>query len=184
MGIVFQISKMKSCVFLFGLGIFLVALLQAIHGIPSPRRVIEEDGDRYNEDDCEDAAKDAERSGACAVIFEKTECDLPDLFFGTGDKMEIDEDKWTGLRFTGFHEDVESIIVRPGCVVFGYDEDHEDIRDRGQTISVSAVGKKDWVYRELEDKFDLKDDIEAVECFCGEKAKQMTQVLPLPLAGF
>ena len=139
---------MKSCAFLFSLGIFLVALLQDIHGIPSPRRVIEEDGDRYNEDDCEDAAKDAERSGACAVIFEKTECDLPDLFFGTGDKMEIDEDKWTNLRGTGFHEDVESIIVKPGCVVFGYDENSKS--ERGTGISVSAVGKTDWVYRELD----------------------------------
>merc|ERR1712141_101816 len=127
MGIVLQISKMKSCVSLLILGIILVALLQDTYGIPSPRKVIEADGSTYNEDDCEDAAKDAERNGACAVIFEKTECDLPDFGFGTGDKKEIPEGKWTGLRFTGFHEDVESIIVRPGCVVFGYDEDHEDI---------------------------------------------------------
>ena len=139
---------MKSCVSLLILGIILVALLQDTYGIPSPRKVIEADGSTYNEDDCEDAAKDAERSGACAVIFEKTECDLPDLFFGTGDKMEIDEDKWTNLRGTGFHEDVESIIVKPGCVLFGYDENSKS--ERGTGMSVSAVGKTDWVYRELD----------------------------------
>jgi len=183
MFIVFEISKMKSCVFLFSLGIFLVALLQDIHGIPSPRKVIEADGSTYNEDDCEDAAKDAERSGACAVIFEKTECDLPDLFFGTGDKMEIDEDKWTNLRGIGFHEDVESIIVKPGCVLFGYDENSKS--ERGTGISVSAVGKTDWVYRELDsEEFDLADDIEAVECYCGAKAQLATQVLPLQSSTF
>merc|ERR1712141_993774 len=136
MGIVFQISKMKSCVFLFSLGIILVALLQDTYGIPSPRKVIEADGSTYNEDDCEDAAKDAERNGACAVIFEQQECDLSII----GDKLEIVEDKWTNLRGTGFHEDVESIIVKPGCVVFGYDENSKTASKRGTGISVSAVG--------------------------------------------
>ena len=64
--------------------------------------------------------------------------------------MEIDEDKWTNLRGTGFHEDVESIIVKPGCVVFGYDENSKTASKRGTGISVSAVGKTDWVYRELD----------------------------------
>merc|ERR1712038_72480 len=178
MGIVLQISKMKSCVFLFSLGIILVALLQDTYGIPSPRKVIDLDGDTYNEDDCEDSAKDAERSGACAVIFEQQECDLSII----GDKLEIKEGVWTNLRGTGFHEDVESIIVKPGCVVFGYDEN--DKKERGTGISVSGVGKTDWVYKELNDKFDLEDDIEAVECFCGQKAIQATQVLPLKADNF
>merc|ERR1712141_67451 len=179
MGIVFQISKMKSCVFLFSLGIILVALLQDTYGIPSPRKVIEEDGSTYNEDDCEDSAKDAERSGACAVIFEQQECDLSII----GDKLEIKEGVWTNLRGTGFHEDVESIIVKPGCVVFGYDENSKS--ERGTGISVSAVGKTDWVYRELDsEEFDLADDIEAVECYCGAKAQLATQVLPLESSTF
>jgi len=166
--------------FTFSVSLFLVLAisLSEISAIPSPRKVIEEDGSTYNEDDCEDSAKDAERSGACAVIFEQQECDLSII----GDKLEIVEDKWTNLRGTGFHEDVESIIVKPGCVVFGYDEN--DKKARGTGISVSAVNKKDWVYRELNDKFDLEDDIEAVECFCGQKAIQATQVLPLKEENF
>ena len=132
---------------MISLFLILAISLDEISAIPSPRRVIDLDGDTYNEDDCEDSAKDAERSGACAVIFEQQECDLSII----GDKYEITEDKWTNLRGTGFHEDVESIIVKPGCVVFGYDENDKD--ERGTGISVSAVGKKDWVYRELNDKF-------------------------------
>ena len=138
---------MKRFTFLISLFLILAISLDEISAIPSPRRVIDLDGDTYNEDDCEDSAKDAERSGACAVIFEQQECDLSII----GDKYEITEDKWTNLRGTGFHEDVESIIVKPGCVVFGYDENDKD--ERGTGISVSAVGKKDWVYRELNDKF-------------------------------
>ena len=138
---------MKTFTSAIGLFFILAISLQEISAIPSPRRVIDEDGDKYNEDDCEDSAKDAERSGACAVIFEQQECDLSII----GDKMEIAEGTWTNLKGTGFNEDVESIIVKPGCVLFGYDED--DKKERGSGISVSAVGKTDWVYRELNDKF-------------------------------
>ena len=138
---------MKTFTFSTALFFILAISLHEISAIPSPRRVIDEDGDKYNEDDCEDAAKDAENSRACAVIFEKQECDISII----GDKMEIAEDTWTNLRGTGFNEDVESIIVKPGCVVFGYDED--DKKQRGSGISVSAVGKTDWVYRELNDRF-------------------------------
>ena len=138
---------MNTLVFSISLLIVLAISLYEISAIPSPRKVVDEDNNTYNEDDCEDSAKDAERSGACAVIFEQQECDLSII----GDKLEISEDKWTNLRGTGFHEDVESIIVKPGCVVFGYDEDKKE--ERGTGISVSAVGKTNWVYRELNDKF-------------------------------
>ena len=47
-------------------------------------------------------------------------------------------------------EDSESVIVAPGCVFFGYDEDHSDKSERGKGIMVSAVGKSDWVYKEFE----------------------------------
>merc|ERR1712038_2227041 len=135
----------------------LVVLFHDTSAVPSPRKVVTEDGKVYNEDDCEAAAKDAENSGACGVIFEKTECD--DGLFGNGDSKDIKEGVWTPLRGTGFHEDVESILVKPGCVLFGYDEDD----------------KKD---------FDLKDDIEAVECYCGAKAREATEVKPLKSANF
>ena len=112
-----------------------------------PRKVITKDGKKYNEDDCEQSAD--RHVGKCGVIFEKSECDTPESWniFGTGDEMAIEKDKWINLRGTGFHEDVESIIVAPGCVLFGYDENDKDARGTG--ISVSAVGKSDWVYREL-----------------------------------
>lgn len=139
---------MNRCTFSAALLLFLatyVLQLKEISGFP--RKIITADGDKYNEDDCE---KSADRhAGKCAVIFEKKECDLPESWnpFGTGDEMAIEEGKWINLRGTGFHEDVESIIVAPGCVVFGYDEN--DKKARGTGISVSAVGKTDWVYREL-----------------------------------
>ena len=138
---------MKTFTFSACLFLILAISFYEICAVPRPRKVIEEDGSTYNEDDCEDSAKDAERSGACAVIFEQQECDLSII----GDKLEIKEGVWTNLRGTGFHEDVESIIVKPGCVVFGYDEN--DKKERGTGISVSGVGKTDWVYRELNDKF-------------------------------
>ena len=87
----------------------------------------------------------ARNVGKCGVIFEKKECD--DGLIGTGDEKAIEEGRWINLRGTGFHEDVESILVAPGCVMFGYDENSKT--DRGTGISVSAVGKHDWVYREL-----------------------------------
>jgi len=159
----------------------LVVLFHDSFAVPSPRKVVTEDGKVYNEDDCEAAAKDAENSGACGVIFEKTECD--DGLFGNGDSKEIKEGVWTPLRGTGFHEDVESILVKPGCVLFGYDED--DKNDRGTGISVNAVGSIDYVVKDLESKdFDLKDDIEAVECYCGAKAREATEVKPLKSANF
>ena len=131
---------MKTFTFAIGLFFILAISLHEISALPSPnRRVIDEDGYKYNEDDCEDAAKDAENRRACAVIFEKQECDVSII----GDKLEIAEGTWTNLRGTGFNEDVESIIVKPGCVVFGYDEN--DKKERGAGISVSAVGKTDWV---------------------------------------
>merc|ERR1711963_556808 len=156
-----------------------VVLFHDSSAVPSPRKVVTEDGKVYNEDDCEAAAKDAENSGACGVIFEKTECD--DGLFGNGDSKEIKEGVWTPLRGTGFHEDVESILVKPGCVLFGYDED--DKKDRGTGISVNAVGSIDYVVKDLESKdFDLKDDIEAVECYCGAKAREATEVKALKSA--
>jgi len=179
---------MKTLTFSIALFLYLAISLQVATGLPqlsslfgsskSGIKVIEENGDNYNEDDCRDAAKDALKSGACAVIFEKTECDTPDFIFGTGDKKEIfEKDQWVRLgRTSGFREDVESIIVKPGCVLVGYDED--DKENPGQGITVSAVGKTDWVYRELEDKYELKDDIEAVQCYCGNDAPQLTEVLP------
>ena len=72
------------------------------------------------------------------------------ILFKNGDEKAIPEGRWVNLRGTGFHEDVESIIVAPGCIMFGYDEN--DQKKRGTGISVSAVGKRDWVYRELSSK--------------------------------
>lgn len=146
----------------------------------SPRvPVYKENGRPYNEDDCEKSA--ARNVGKCGVIFEKKECD--DGFFKTGNEKGIPEGQWVNLRGTGFHEDVESIIVAPGCVLFGYDEN--DRNDRGTGISVSAVGKQNWVYRELSShRFDLENDIEAVECYCGRKAQQATEIQPLEPRNF
>jgi len=156
-----------------------VVLFHDLSAVPSPRKVVTQDGKSYDEEDCEVAAKDAANSGACAVIFEKDECETG-IF---GDSMDIGEGNWTNLRGTGFHEDVESILVKPGCVLFGYDEN--DKKERGTGISVSAVGKTDYVVRDLEsDDFDLKDDIEAVECFCGRKAQEATEVKPLEEKNF
>jgi len=98
-------------------------------------------------------------------------------------KRQYQQGRWVNLRGTGFHEDVESIIVAPGCIMFGYDEN--DQKKRGTGISVSAVGKRDWVYRELSSKrFDLENDIEAVECYCGAQARQATEVQPLESRNF
>jgi len=155
-----------------------VVLFHDLSAIPSPRKVIEEDGSTYDEERCEVAAKDAANSGACAVLFEKSKCKLG-IF---GDSLDIEEGNWTNLRGTGFHEDVETILVKPGCMLFGYDEN--DKKDRGTGISVSAVGKTDYVVRVLDGKFDLEDDIEAVECFCGAKARQATEVQPLKSGNF
>jgi len=136
--------------------------------------VYKENGQRYNEDDCRKSA--ARHQGKCGVIFEKKECD--DGLFKTGSEKAITKGNWINLRGTGFHEDVESILVAPGCVLFGYDENDQDARGTG--ISVSAVGKQNWVYRELNSHdFDLENDIEAVECYCGQKAIQATEILPL-----
>jgi len=67
--------------------------------------------------------------------------------------------------------------------MFGYDEN--DQQKRGTGISVSAVGKRDWVYRELRShRFDLEDDIEAVECYCGAQARQATEIQPLESRNF
>lgn len=171
-----------SNTFLLFLGIYFFQL-EEITAVPNPRKIIKQDGSTYNEDDCEQSAD--RHAGKCAVIFEKSECDTPESWnpFGVGDEMSIESNKWINLRGTGFHEDVESIIVHPGCVIFGYDENTKT--DRGTGISVSAVGKTDWVYRELKSHdFDLEDDIEAVECYCGDQAKLATQVLPLESSNF
>merc|ERR1711997_1212205 len=103
--------------------------------------------------------------------------------FKTGNEKGIEEGRWVNLRGTGFHEDVESILVAPGCVLFGYDENSRN--ERGTGISVSAVGKRDWVYRELSShRFVLENDIEAGECFCGAKARQATEIQPLEPRNF
>ena len=140
------------------LGLFFVAYLSQLgETLPSPKKIIEEDGSTYNEDDCEKAAD--EHAGSCAIIFDKHECDLPESFLSvlhTGDKLAIEVGNTPSLPFD-FEEDVKSVIVHPGCVLFGYDEDLGLIRtekkDLGKGIMVSAVNKKDWVYKELNGKF-------------------------------
>ena len=127
------------------LGALILGIECSLFGRSGPR-IITNDGNTYNEDDCEKSA--GRHTRMCGVIFEKTECD--EGLFGTGDELGINEGHWINLRGTGFHEDVESIIVAPGCVLFGYDENNENARGTG--ISVSAVGRQDWVYRELNSK--------------------------------
>lgn len=164
-------SSTLSAIFLLGAFLFQSAL----------GGIVTENGRNYNEDDCRKSAR--RNSGSCAVIFEKKECDLPDFGIGFGSEKAISEGRYTKLRMTGFNNDVESIIVKPGCVLFGYDK--SDKSNRGKGISVSAVGKSDWVYKELDSPtFELEDEIEAVECYCGSKAVQATEIKPLARNSF
>ena len=141
----------------YTLSLFLVLYFLSLGDASAlPQVVREENGDIYNEDDCIESAKRFPDS--CAVIYEKKECDTPDTFLGTGDEMGIPEGT-TGLLGTGFHDDVESIIVRPGCVLHGYERSPTGNKERG--IIVSAVNKTDWVYKELDDE----DDVSSNEFF-------------------
>ena len=163
---------MRTASFVTALLSFIV-LFQYLAAVPSPRKVVTEEGKTYDESDCESAAKDAANSGACGVIFEKSECSGG--FFGTGDAKEITEGNWTGLRGTGFHEDVETILVKPGCVMFGYDED--DKKARGTGISVSAVGKTDWVVRELKSEDFVRILLDIKSNLRSTKEKKLEQTL-------
>ena len=141
------------------LGLFFVAYLSQLgETLPSPKKIIEEDGSTYNEDDCEKAAD--EHPGSCAIIFDKHECDLPESFLSvlhTGDKLAIEVGNTPSLPFD-FEEDVKSVIVHPGCVLFGYAADLASLintknKHLGMGIMVSAVEKTDWVYKGLYGKF-------------------------------
>merc|ERR1711997_523902 len=183
MGIPSTTGTMNSRTYIFTMHCLVVLCLATIlwqtgRVSAAPQKIVEEDGSNYDEDDCRKAAK--KHSTSCAVIFENEECDDGLL------KLGWDYGISTGYTKFGLldrkREDSESVIVSPGCVFFGYDEDHSDKSERGKGIMVSAVGKNDWVYKEFESEtFDLRDDIEAVECFCGTNATLATQVKPIPL---
>ena len=99
-------------------------------------------------DDCEQSA--LRHAESCGVIFEKVDCSLSGTWWNRGDELAIEQRNWKNLRGTGFHNDVESIIVAPECVLFGYEKNDQNARGPG--ISVSAVDKQNWVYRELSDE--------------------------------
>ena len=85
----------------------------------------------------------------CAVLFENDACDSCTRLFSGWDEG-IKEGKRTFSRTSRFREDSSSVIVAPGCIFVGYDEDFEEKdlekRQRDNRAIASAIGRNDWVY--------------------------------------
>lgn len=166
------IGNMKSSILYLVLPTFLlVVALQVQHGFSA--KVIDMSGTVYDKKCCRDKAdqyiKKAKTEGRgsqgyCAVLFENAACDSCRRVFSGWDKG-IKSGKEKFGRLSRYREDSTSVIVAPGCIFVGYDESDED-DDNKRTIA-SAIGRRDWVYKEFKE---LKNDIERVECFCGTDA--------------
>merc|ERR1711992_417405 len=167
------IGNMKSSILYLVLPTFLlVVALQVQYGFSA--KVIDMSGSVYDKKCCRDKAdqyikkartesKTSRSSGGyCAVLFENAACDSCRRVFSGWDKG-IKSGKETFGRLSRYREDSTSVIVAPGCIFVGYDESDED-DDNKRTIA-NAIGKRHWVYKEFKE---LKEDIERVECYCGQ----------------
>jgi len=126
-----------------------------------------------------DGCKDKESSfitnpTACALLFDHSNC--RDL------KREVPE----GYTKLGFRDrnDVESILVKKGCTIIGYDEDAENVYKRGQYFGITAYGQPNAVGKTLSGKAELEADMEAVNCTCGVPVDigKCTQPIPQGVA--
>jgi len=96
-------------------------------------------------------------SDLCAIVYEKEDCE--------GDwGKEIKPSTKTYFRiWSKYRNDIESVSVRKGCTLTGYDDEYE-----GDFIVIKADSIKD---RKLnlgdETEFEgLKNDIESLKCIC------------------
>ncbi len=72
----------------------------------------------------------------------------------------------------GYHEfsflksdDAEAVAVAPGCVLTVYDEDADDVSDRGDSRTFDNSQGNGLLVAEIDG--DLDEDVEAYDCRCG-----------------
>ena len=70
---------------------------------------------------------------------------VEDCFSGWDKGIKAGKEKFG--RLSRYREDSSSVIVAPGCIFVGYDESDED-DDNKRTIA-SAIGRRDWVYKDF-----------------------------------
>ena len=94
----------------------------------------------------------------CAVLFENAACDsCKRIVSGWDEGIKEGKRIFPKLSLTSlssrFREDSASVVVAPGCIFVGYDEDKEekDVKKRQQEkrAIVSAIGRTDWIYKEF-----------------------------------
>ena len=98
----------------------------------------------------------------CAIAYDKQNCGI-----GNWDNpLEIAEVAKLNLGFwSHFKEgnDIESVSVRPGCVLKGYDKD--DLG--GNHVEVSAARSSRDVHKNIQGS--LKNDISSLSCLCTNR---------------
>ena len=122
-------------------------------------KVVDESGAAYNTDCCrakaeqytKKAAEESRKSNDasisyCAVLFENDDCDSCTRIFSGWDEG-IKAGKRTFGKASRYREDSASVIVAPGCILVGYDED--DVKDNVKRTIATAIGRKDWVYKQF-----------------------------------
>lgn len=107
---------------------------------------------------------------ACALLFDKSNC------------RDLKRDVPEGYTQLGFRDrnDVESVLVKQGCSLIGYDSSSENVYKRGKSVGISAFGSRSPVGKTLSGKKDLESEIESVECKCGVKMNTEKCSQPFP----
>ena len=153
--------------------ILIQVLFHSVYGQRNSQRVpvFTEGQKRYENKVCEEKAFHSRR--ACGVVFEKKECDNGGYlnWFGQPDHMAIEKDSWVDLQgfktsklqnIKGLYREIKSVLVAPGCVMFGYETN--DKTYRGQELFRVGRESDKFVYQNW-----LYKDVSVITDISGEK---------------
>ena len=105
-----------------------------------------------------DCLRDPLPHNMCAILFDDSGCEGWEYAVPTG---------YTKLPFMR-RNDAESVLVRAGCKLVGYDHnDKNNPLNRGSSVVIDATRNRNDKYQDLEDDEELEEMISAVECSCG-----------------
>jgi len=110
---------------------------------------------------------------ACAILFDEDNCD---------GEFEVVPEGYTELN-NDLEDDAESVLVRPGCVLVGYDDGKSSfggIFGKDDTVSIPNIdggpfNRNEPLLKNLDGDDELEEDIEAVECECIRPKKPKTK---------
>ena len=117
---------------------------------------------------CDNAIdKISRNSDICALLYDDDGCNGWEQIVRRG-SMELEFSK---------KRDAEAVVVRPGCVLIGHDEEASDTRNSVPFDASKPGTREALVIKNLSDD-QLDEEIEYVDCYCPAESG-VEQVLPI-----